>query len=116
MIQVTNVGTVPATQVTITDDLVNMTYVANSATLNGLPTGVTYSAPTFTVDYYTPYGPLQPAETAVFRTAVGGEVVRPTHEQVDLAIAIVEAHRATCGGIRRRAGSRRRRRRGPWRR
>jgi len=74
VIQVTNVGTVPATDVEILDDLTpvasQMTYVAGTATLNGLTKGVAYTPTTFTVDYGTAYGMLQPGQTAEFRFRV----------------------------------------------
>src|SRR5574341_105100 len=45
-VQATNIGMVPATNVVITDDLnplaAQVTYVANSATMNGSPNGVSY--------------------------------------------------------------------------
>ncbi|MGD8559622.1 MAG: OmpA family protein, partial [Gammaproteobacteria bacterium] len=75
VIRVTNIGTVPATDVEIIDDLDTpvvgqMTYVPGTATLNGLPNGVVYLAPTFTVDYYGTYGLLQPGQVAEFRFQV----------------------------------------------
>jgi uncharacterized repeat protein (TIGR01451 family) len=48
-IQATNIGTVPATDVVITDDLTPLsaqaTYVANSATMNGSTNGVSFTSP-----------------------------------------------------------------------
>ncbi|MGD8926713.1 MAG: isopeptide-forming domain-containing fimbrial protein, partial [Thioalkalispiraceae bacterium] len=75
VIRVTNVGTVPAYDVEILDDLDSpvpgqMTYVAGTATLNGLPNGIVYIAPTFTVDYANTYGQLQPGEVTEFRFRV----------------------------------------------
>jgi uncharacterized repeat protein (TIGR01451 family) len=75
VIRVTNVGMVPAYDVEILDDLDSpvpgqMTYVAGTATLNGLPNGIVYIAPTFTVDYANTYGQLQPGEVTEFRFRV----------------------------------------------
>ncbi len=72
VVTVQNVGLVPALYVTIRDDLdeVNpgyLTYVDQSATLNGLAAGVVVAGPLITVDYFTDYGPLAPGESAVLR-------------------------------------------------
>jgi len=75
---VTNISGVDATNVTITDNLDlpvagQLTYVAGSGLLNGLPTGVDVTAlPIITADYYTPYGDLLPGQTAelVFRVLI----------------------------------------------
>ncbi|MCZ6773950.1 MAG: hypothetical protein O7G83_18485, partial [Proteobacteria bacterium] len=72
VVTVLNVGSVPALYVTIRDDLdeVNpdyLAYVDQSATLNGLATGVSFADPVITADYFTDYGPLAPGETAVLR-------------------------------------------------
>ncbi|WP_455202125.1 isopeptide-forming domain-containing fimbrial protein, partial [Kaarinaea lacus] len=83
LIRVTNVGTVPATDVAILDDLDTpvpdqMTYVPGTATLNGLPNGIVFLDPTFTVDYAGTYGLLMPGQVAEFRFRV----------QLDAALAI----------------------------
>ncbi|WP_455221512.1 OmpA family protein [Kaarinaea lacus] len=83
LIRVTNVGTVPATDVQILDDLDTpipdqMTYIAGTARLNGLPNGIVYLDPTFTVDYAGTYGLLLPGQVAEFRFQV----------QLDSALAI----------------------------
>ena len=72
VVTVQNVGTVPAQYVTIRDDLdeVNpgyLTYVDQSATLNGLANGVTVAGQLITADYFTEYGVLLPGEVAVLR-------------------------------------------------
>ncbi|MDH5368715.1 MAG: hypothetical protein OEW99_01730, partial [Gammaproteobacteria bacterium] len=76
-ILVTNISSVAATNVTITDNLDlpvagQLTYVNGSGLLNGLATGVSYAAPIITADYATPYGNLLPGETAelVFRVTI----------------------------------------------
>jgi uncharacterized repeat protein (TIGR01451 family) len=72
LVRVTNISSVPALYVVLTDDL-NMpvpgylTYVASSATLNGVTTGVTVTNQLITADYFTNYGPLQPQQTALLR-------------------------------------------------
>jgi len=72
VVSVQNVGAVPALYVTIRDDLdeVNpgyLTYVDQSATLNGLAAGVVVAGPLITADYFTGYGALAPGEFAVLR-------------------------------------------------
>jgi uncharacterized repeat protein (TIGR01451 family)/fimbrial isopeptide formation D2 family protein len=71
-VTVSNVGAVPALNVLISDNLdaVNpgyLTYVDQSATLNGLPTGVSFAGTTLTADYYTVYGPLPPGQNVILR-------------------------------------------------
>lgn len=71
-VRVTNISLVPALYVVITDDL-NMpvpgyiTLVPNSATLNGVATGITVAGQLITVDYSTNYGPLAPQQVATLR-------------------------------------------------
>ena len=72
VVRVTNVSTVPALYVVITDDLdANgpgyLTFVDQSATLNGAATGISITGPVLTADYFTNYGPLPPGATAVLR-------------------------------------------------
>ncbi|HZL95958.1 MAG TPA: hypothetical protein VFB99_20040, partial [Vicinamibacterales bacterium] len=72
VVRVDNVATVPASYVSITDDLSMpnpgyLTYVDQSATLNGLAAGVTVVGPVITADYYTVYGPLAPNASIVLR-------------------------------------------------
>ena len=76
-ISVTNISTVAATNIIITDNLDlpvagQLTYIAGSGLLNGLATGVSYAAPVVTADYATPYGNLLPGESAelVFRASI----------------------------------------------
>jgi len=72
VVTVRNIGAVPAYYVTIYDDLdmVNpgyLTYVDQSATMNGLTDGVTFVGTLITADYFNEYGPLNPDETVVLR-------------------------------------------------
>lgn len=72
VVTVRNVGAVPALYVVITDDLDDpipgyLTYVDQSATMNGLTAGVSFAGATITADYGTQYGPLNPDETVVLR-------------------------------------------------
>jgi uncharacterized repeat protein (TIGR01451 family)/fimbrial isopeptide formation D2 family protein len=70
VVRITNIGTVPATNVVITDDLSPLgadPLVPGSATLNGLTNGISYAAPVLTADYSTPYGDLLPGATATLR-------------------------------------------------
>jgi len=71
-VTVRNVGTVPALYVVITDDLDfpnpgYLTYVNQSATMNGLPDGITVAGSLLTADYSTINGPLQPGEPVILR-------------------------------------------------
>ncbi len=69
-IQATNIGTVPATNVVITDDLSPLlsqaTYVANSAAMNGSTNGVSSTASVISANY----GTLAPATSVVVRFRV----------------------------------------------
>jgi uncharacterized repeat protein (TIGR01451 family) len=72
VVTVTNIAAVPALYVVLTDDLDAtqtgyLTYVDQSATLNGSTSSVTFAGTTLTADYSTQYGPLAPGETAVLR-------------------------------------------------
>jgi uncharacterized repeat protein (TIGR01451 family)/fimbrial isopeptide formation D2 family protein len=85
VVLVTNVASVPAQGVVLTDDLDAvtpgyLTLVAGSATLNGVATGVTEAGSLVTADYSTTYGPLAPGATAVlrFRAVVGAAVPNGT--------------------------------------
>jgi len=67
-----NVGMVPAFYVTLYDDISvpnpgYLTYVDQSATLNGLTNGVTVAGTVITADYFTEYGPLDPGAEVVLR-------------------------------------------------
>jgi uncharacterized repeat protein (TIGR01451 family) len=69
---VQNVGNVPALYVLVRDDLdeVNpgyITYVDQSATMNGLTTGISVAGQIITADYFTDYGPLNPGEVVTLR-------------------------------------------------
>lgn len=87
---VTNISSVPATNVVIYDDLdVNvpapilaipekyLTYVANSGLLDGLATGVSFADPVIKADYYTAYGNLLPGQSTelVFRAQINNDIV-----------------------------------------
>jgi len=83
VIRVTNIGSLPAIRVAVTDDLSpplgdQATYVPGSGTLNGLAAGVTYAGTMLTADYAAQYGDLQPGGSAVVRFRV----------QIDPTIAI----------------------------
>ena len=67
-----NIGAVPARYVVITDDLNAatpgyLTYVDQSATMNGLTDGVSVAGTTITADYTTGNGALDPDETVTLR-------------------------------------------------
>jgi uncharacterized repeat protein (TIGR01451 family) len=68
-IRVTNIGSLPATHVVVTDDLGPMvgqvTYVAGSGIMNGSPAGVTYAGAVLFADYFAQYGNLPPGADAV---------------------------------------------------
>lgn len=71
-VYVRNIATVPASYVVITDDLdlTNpgyLTYVPQSATLNGSTDGITFVDPIITADYASEYGDLGPGEEIVLR-------------------------------------------------
>jgi uncharacterized repeat protein (TIGR01451 family) len=77
VVRVTNTGLVPVTNVVVTDDLDDpetiagqMSYIANSGLLNGLPTGVSIAGSTITVDYSSNYGDLAPAGMVELRFRV----------------------------------------------
>lgn len=71
-VRATNTGTVPATQLQISDDIATLpaTYVAGSARLNGGTAGVNASTPLITADYAGTYGALPPGATATLRFRV----------------------------------------------
>jgi large repetitive protein len=71
-VRVTNIATVPALYVAITDDIAlpapgRLAYVNQSATLNGGMTGVSVAGTLLTADYGAAYGPLQPGQVATLR-------------------------------------------------
>jgi uncharacterized repeat protein (TIGR01451 family)/fimbrial isopeptide formation D2 family protein len=75
VIRATNIGSLPAIRVTVTDDLSpplgdQVTYVAGSGTLNGATAGVTYAGAMLTADYAAVYGDLQPGGSALVRFRV----------------------------------------------
>lgn len=73
-VQVTNEGLVPATQVVITDDVAllgaDVSYVPNSARLNGGVAGVSVVSDFITANYGATYGDLAPGDSAVLRFRV----------------------------------------------
>lgn len=83
VIQMINIGSLPATRVMVTDDLNpplgdSVTYVAGSGTLNSLTAGVAYAGGVLTADYSAQYGALQPGASVVVRFRV----------QIDPALAV----------------------------
>lgn len=82
-IRATNVGSLPATNVVVTDDLgppldALVTYVAGSGTLDGAAAGVTYAGNLLTADYAATYGDLPVGAACVVRFRV----------QINAAVAI----------------------------
>ncbi|MCW8859305.1 MAG: hypothetical protein OQK97_06340, partial [Deltaproteobacteria bacterium] len=75
VVRVSNIGSLPATQVIVTDDL-NLplgnliSYIAGSGTMNGVSTGVNYSGDILTADYAATYGDLAPGASIVVRFRV----------------------------------------------
>jgi uncharacterized repeat protein (TIGR01451 family) len=72
VVTVVNVAAVPASDVEITDDLDlpepgQLTYVAQSATMNGATAGVSLNGAILTADYSAINGPLEPGESIVLR-------------------------------------------------
>jgi uncharacterized repeat protein (TIGR01451 family)/fimbrial isopeptide formation D2 family protein len=82
VIRVNNIGSLPATNVVVTDDLspmaAYMTYIPGSASLNGSPAGVSYAGTLLSADYAVQYGDLPTGNTAVVRFRV----------QIDPSVAI----------------------------
>jgi len=67
-VRVTNIGSIAATNVVITDDLpAQLSYLSGSGLLNGLTTGVAFADPRITADFATVYGDLQPGLSAELR-------------------------------------------------
>jgi uncharacterized repeat protein (TIGR01451 family) len=72
VVNVVNIGAVPALNVVITDDLDvpqagQLAYVAASATMNGSTAGVSFAGSTISADYAAAYGPLGPGASVVLR-------------------------------------------------
>ncbi|WP_237066513.1 isopeptide-forming domain-containing fimbrial protein [Microbulbifer guangxiensis] len=72
LVTVTNISAVPASNVVITDDLLvagdgALTYVADSARLNGQSDGITVNGSVISADYSAVFGELQPEDTATLR-------------------------------------------------
>src|SRR5512134_2218677 len=75
VIRVNNIGSLPATQVVVTDDLNpplgnQVAYVNGSGTLNDSTNGVVYAGAVLTTDYAALYGALQPGAVAILRFRV----------------------------------------------
>jgi uncharacterized repeat protein (TIGR01451 family) len=75
VLRVTNVGSLPATHLVITDDLNpplgdQVIYVGASGNLNGVPAGVSYAGGVLSADYAAQYGDLPPGAAAVLRFRV----------------------------------------------
>ena len=72
VVQVTNVGTLPAYEVVIRDDIAvpmpgYLTFVDQSWTLNNATDGITVAGTLLTADYSTTYGALQPGRNITLR-------------------------------------------------
>ena len=83
VIRVTNIGSLPATRVVMTDDLNpplgnQVIFVAGSGTLNGAATGVSYAGSVLTANYAAVHGDLHPGAGAIVRFRV----------QINTALAI----------------------------
>ena len=70
----TNIGSLPATNVVVSDDLSSLTgqttYVANSGSMNGTATGVTFANSMLRAAYADHYGNLPPGDKVVVRFRV----------------------------------------------
>jgi large repetitive protein len=88
-VRASNIGTVPASNVVLSDDLTPLLplagYLPGSAALNGSPIGVSYAAPVVSANYGASYGTLAPGASVVLRfdvklsgTAASGSVVANT--------------------------------------
>jgi uncharacterized repeat protein (TIGR01451 family) len=80
LVNVTNIASVPAYYVVIYDDLDlpdagQLSYVDQSATMNGLADGVSFNGSLLTADYFATNGPLEPGETIELRFRA---VIEPT--------------------------------------
>ncbi len=81
VVQVTNIGAVPATNVVITDTLpAQLSYVVGSALLNGSSAGVYVAGAVITANYAAVYGNLPSNGTAVlrFRADIASGVIGTT--------------------------------------
>ncbi len=115
LVRVTNISLVPAHYVVITDDLAMpvpgyLTFVDQSATMNGSATGITVAGSLITADYSTDYGPLQPGQSILlrFRAVIDAES-RDRHEDHEHRRRYVE--RPTADRARQRVDRCRRHRR-----
>ena len=85
VVSVSNLGAVPALYVVLTDDLDDpvpghLTYVDQSATMNGLPDDISFLGSTLTADYSTNNGALNPGEviTLKFRAMINANLADGT--------------------------------------
>jgi uncharacterized repeat protein (TIGR01451 family) len=85
VVRVTNIATVPAGSVVITDNLDasqpgQLVYVNGSATMNGSTAGVTFAGSTITANYGGVSGPLDPGGVVVlrFRATIAANVAEGT--------------------------------------
>src|SRR4029077_4030014 len=85
LVHVTNTSAIPVNPVVITDNLNApgpgvLTYVAGTATMNGLPNGVTVAGNVITANYSATYGPLAPGGTIDlrFRATLGSTLITGT--------------------------------------
>ncbi|WP_334078683.1 isopeptide-forming domain-containing fimbrial protein [Microbulbifer sp. M83] len=72
LVRVTNISAVPISQLVITDDLLTagegvLTYVADSAVLNGQAGGITVDGPVITADFAATFGDLPVGDSATLR-------------------------------------------------
>jgi uncharacterized repeat protein (TIGR01451 family)/fimbrial isopeptide formation D2 family protein len=74
LVRATNIGSLPATNVVVTDDLGSLagqlSYVPGSGSLNGSAAGVSFAGSLLTADYAAQYGDLPPGASAVLRFRV----------------------------------------------
>ena len=84
-VTVRNIAAVDASYVVITDDLDDpnpgyLTYVDQSATMNGLAGGVSVAGSIITADFFTEYGLLAPGEAVIlrFRAVINPNLVEGT--------------------------------------
>jgi uncharacterized repeat protein (TIGR01451 family) len=85
LVHVTNTSAIPVTPVVVTDDLNAagpgaLTYVAGTATMNGVPNGVSVAGNVITANYSATYGPLAPGGTIDlrFRATLGSTLATGT--------------------------------------
>jgi large repetitive protein len=87
IVTVTNIGTMPAMDVVITDDLApplgdQITYVPDSATLNRSTDGISFDGSRLTADYSSVYGDMSPGDSAVLRFRAQIDPALPTGTRI----------------------------------